>query len=952
MQTQTSSALHIAIMEADGKDRPSMLAPGNYVQLKSRTKGYIDTKPNHELIHFCLKNPPYQYKFLTTDANATSVTPGNEANACPNAIKMWKVIKRLKQGESINVQDLETNMYWEFRKFTSQEGESLKSTRNVANDDASSKEKEIDKLTTLILMSFNKIYKPTNNNLITSSNTKNLNVDHTLRLTREIGYDRQTGQYDNQRETDVVRARENVGTQVVQQTGIQCYNCMEFGHLAMECHKQEQARDLAYHKEKMLMCEQEERQHPEQPESVNETYLMEQGDTNITHNSSDLSNNEEAAGQDDQMLQKERELLASLIDQIRIEIDANKQNNKALESSNTTLREINTFLHSELTSPQIKTVIEQKLHQITKRLSTAGSGFYNALKQEMVEDLKYFKSFKNEVESLQSQIETQKTQFFNEINRLSREMLYLLVEIILFIVESGCSKHMTGNLKLLPWLWHHRLSHLNFDTINLILKNDIVIGLPKLKFIKDHLCSSCELGKAKQKSFKTKTTSSSKRRLQLLHIDLCIPIRVESINGKKYVLVIVGDYSRYTWTHFLMSKDETPKVLIDFLKLIQRGLHAQFKPRTTMYTEVPNANMIVMTSMIELESLFSPLFDEYIYGENQVVSKSFAVTTADASDKCQQQPDSTSFTSTLATTVTTDGNFDLSCHEGICGSCEMNIDGCNNLACLTQITEEKERVNIFEVENSFVALGTYSFQEDAPYAAPEWFRYQANTKFNGIGGVRIKSLHEVNAAKAVEKRFGGNAITKKTQKNLLKQQYENFTASSSEVLDQTLDRLQKLISQLEIHGESISQEDVNKKFLRKAKGTSSSNTNTQNVAFVSSNSTNNTNGAVNTGHDVTTASTQATAVNSTTIDNLSDAVICSFFASQPNSPQLDNEDLQQIHTDDLEEMDLKWQMAIGNGYVKSGQNQSKTDKTGHGNERVQEIKAEGKFISNLIMLIH
>ncbi|GJW31683.1 ribonuclease H-like domain-containing protein [Tanacetum coccineum] len=75
-------------------------------------------------------------------------------------------------------------------------------------------------------------------------------------------------------------------------------------------------------------------------------------------------------------------------------------------------------------------------------------------------------------------------------------------------------------------------------------------------------------------------------------------------------------------------------------------------------------------------------------------------------------------------------------------------------------------------------------------------------------------------------------------------------------------------------------------------------------------STSSTNGAVNTAHGATTASTQATAVNSTTIDNLSDAVICAFFASQPNSPQLDNEDLQQIHPDDLEEMDLRWQMAM------------------------------------------
>nr|GEY02878.1 retrovirus-related Pol polyprotein from transposon TNT 1-94 [Tanacetum cinerariifolium] len=124
------------------------------------------------------------------------------------------------------------------------------------------------------------------------------------------------------------------------------------------------------------------------------------------------------------------------------------------------------------------------------------------------------------------------------------------------------------------WLWDRRLSHLNFDTINLLLKYDTVTGLPKLKFVKDHLCSSCELRKAKCKSFKTKTTPSSKRRLQILHMDLCGPMRVESFNGKKYVLVIVDDYSRYTWTHFLRFKDETSVVLIDFLKLVQRGLHA------------------------------------------------------------------------------------------------------------------------------------------------------------------------------------------------------------------------------------------------------------------------------------------------------------------------------------------------------------------------------------------
>ncbi|GJZ60143.1 hypothetical protein Tco_0615959 [Tanacetum coccineum] len=132
---------------------------------------------------------------------------------------------------------------------------------------------------------------------------------------------------------------------------------------------------------------------------------------------------------------------------------------------------------------------------------------------------------------------------------------------------------------------------------------------------------------------------------------------------------------------------------------------------------------------------------------------------------------------------------------------------------------------------------------------------------------------------AVKKRFGGNAATKKTQRNLLKQYLDD------------------LYNNLKIYEPEV-------------KGTSSSSTNTQSVAFVSSNNTSSTYGEVNTAHGVTISSTQATAVNSTTIDNFSDVVICAFFASQPNSPQLDNEDLQQINLDDLEDIDLRWQMAM------------------------------------------
>nr|GFC96180.1 retrovirus-related Pol polyprotein from transposon TNT 1-94 [Tanacetum cinerariifolium] len=95
-----------------------------------------------------------------------------------------------------------------------------------------------------------------------------------------------------------------------------------------------------------------------------------------------------------------------------------------------------------------------------------------------------------------------------------------------------------------------------------------VAGLLKFKYHKEHLCPSCEQGKSKRASHPPKPFPNSRQRLHLLHMDLCGPIRIASINEKRYILVIVDDYSRYTWVHFLRSKDEAPAVIITFLKRI------------------------------------------------------------------------------------------------------------------------------------------------------------------------------------------------------------------------------------------------------------------------------------------------------------------------------------------------------------------------------------------------
>ncbi|GJU31985.1 retrovirus-related pol polyprotein from transposon TNT 1-94 [Tanacetum coccineum] len=140
--------------------------------------------------------------------------------------------------------------------------------------------------------------------------------------------------------------------------------------------------------------------------------------------------------------------------------------------------------------------------------------------------------------------------------------------------------------KTKSWLWHRRLSYLNFSTINQLAKQGLVRGLPKLKFEKYHLCSACSLGKSKKQSYKPKFEDTNQEKLYLLHMDLYGLMRVESIKGKKYILVIVDDYSQFTWVKFLRSKDEAPEFIIKFLKMIQVHLNAMAEAvATACYTQ-------------------------------------------------------------------------------------------------------------------------------------------------------------------------------------------------------------------------------------------------------------------------------------------------------------------------------------------------------------------------------
>nr|GEV12921.1 retrovirus-related Pol polyprotein from transposon TNT 1-94 [Tanacetum cinerariifolium] len=518
------------------------------------------------------------------------------------------------------------------------------------------------------------------------------------------------------------------------------------------------------------------------------------------------------------------------------------------------------------------------------------------------------------------------------------------------------------------WLWHQQLSHLNFDTINDLARNDLVSGLLKFKYNKEHLCPSCEQGKRKRASHPPKPVPNSRQRLHLLHMDLCGPMRIASINGKRKPNISF----LYVFGALCYPKNDHE----DIGKLVAKGLDLTYAP-STITTQQPTEG--------ELYLMFEAMYDDYIGDQPSATAR-----TVPPDQEPQVRQTSTAST-TIADTAPTLTNS--SSHATNIPITPQDVDKLNSNAMVDERVLKEVKLKIIETEflKKASLLGDLdlniikaykreitkhlrhheqmrrweSFMNGRPIlpmiSAVDMFivcqmkgciplgrarcsriqleldlecfwRSTIYFSFTDLVAYRQLKFNSIKDAKklleAVEKRFGRNAATKKTQKNLLKQQYENFTAPSSEMLDQTFDRLQKLVSQFELLKEKLSQEDANQKLLRslspewnthvfvwrnkvdlyiistddlynnlkvyepEVKGMSSSSSSTHNMAFVSSsnNNTSNTNGtintaqAVNTTYRLSTASTQVNAAYSINIDNLSDAVIYAFFASQPNSP--------------------------------------------------------------------
>nr|GEW68629.1 hypothetical protein [Tanacetum cinerariifolium] len=336
------------------------------------------------------------------------------------------------------------------------------------------RDKDMQKNLALIAKYFKKIYKPTNNDLKTSLNSRNKNVDTTPR---------------NQRTMNVAGARENIGSPIVQQSGIQCFNSKEFGHFAKECRKPKRVKDSAYHKEKMLLCKQAKKcvplqaeqydwladtdeeigeqdleahysymekiqevptadtctdskplekvqnvteynvfandlQHSEKSESVNNTCIVETDDSNVIHDSPDMCDDDIHNDQNDVESDDERVALANLIANLKQDVDENKKIHKLIPDGEETLalkRESRSKLNKYLVRPYDYTTLNSLYENFKPPTRTQNDSFIfvHELKQEMHADLKYVEYLEKEIDEL----EFDKAEFSNMYDMILQESI-------------------------------------------------------------------------------------------------------------------------------------------------------------------------------------------------------------------------------------------------------------------------------------------------------------------------------------------------------------------------------------------------------------------------------------------------------------------------------------------------------------------------------------------------
>ncbi|GJZ90647.1 retrovirus-related pol polyprotein from transposon TNT 1-94 [Tanacetum coccineum] len=344
------------------------------------------------------------------------------------------------------------------------------------------------------------------------------------------------------------------------------------------------------------------------------------------------------------------------------------------------------------------------------------------------------------------------------------------------------------------WLWHRRLSHLNFGTINDLTRLDLVDGLPKFKYGKDHLCSACERGKSKKASHPPKLVPSDHSKLELLHMDLCGPMRVASINGKKYILVIVDDYSRYTWVYFLHSKDETPEIIKKFIAQAQLNYKAKVcKIRTDNGTEFKNATLKAHYEKLGIMQQFSTARTPQ---QNGVVERR---------------------NRTLVEAARTMLIFSR-LPEFLWAEAVKRIENGVKIDLWHVITNGDFQPIIQNPETKLDEVVLFENQTDDLKRRLVKKNEAKMVIYNALPRKEYERIFMCNTAKEIWKTLlithQGNNQVKDNKINLLVQQYEQFVISEDESIDSAFARFNTIITSLKALDEGYSSKNYVRKFLR------------------------------------------------------------------------------------------------------------------------------------------
>nr|GEW64002.1 hypothetical protein [Tanacetum cinerariifolium] len=244
--------MHNNIMAAGSRDRPPMLAPGRYPQWRSRFLRYVDTRLNGEALKKCILSGPYKPTTILVHAieatdNSQQLLNTRHLRHHRTSQEMWEAIERLQQVTTmqVNVQFLQ-QLQPEWLRFVT----------------IVKQEHKLDEVSYHKLFDILKQYQNEVNELRAEKLARNANP-LALVATAQAGDD---PFYQSSRTVNVAGPKESVGSKVVQQSGIQCFNCKEYGHFAKKCRKPKRVKDSAYHKEKMLLCKKAEQGVPLQAE--------------------------------------------------------------------------------------------------------------------------------------------------------------------------------------------------------------------------------------------------------------------------------------------------------------------------------------------------------------------------------------------------------------------------------------------------------------------------------------------------------------------------------------------------------------------------------------------------------------------------------------------------------------------------------------------------------------